>query len=623
MVKGVNPSLQPGHSEPSSQFIHGTVRTFNQDMALIDNYSFAKIVLSLGSLACLLVYPAISQRSTNALMAQTPPVRPSVPPPRTTPISPDTLPERTLPEELLPPLPPLDELLSPDESLTPEDGLGEGEATFYVAEIRVVGSTVFDQADLADLLDPYRDRNISFNDLLQLRSLITERYVDAGYLTSGALIPPQTVVDDTVTIQVIEGELEDIIVNGTQRLDSAYIRSRVGLVAQPPLNVNKLLAGLQRLQLDPLIETVSADLQAGVRQGTSLLVIEVMEADSFALNTSLANSRSPNIGGTQVTVGVDEGNLFGIGDRIRLDYKHTDGSDGVDFSYTLPVSPNNDTIRLAAGYSDSRVINSDFSVLDISSDSAYYELGYRRPLIETPTQAAALGLTLSHQSSQTRLGLDDIGPFPLSPGADENGRTRISAVRFSQEWTQRSQSHVLALRSQFNIGLDLLDANISDNAPDSRFLSWRGQGQWVKRLGKAEQLFFLRGDVQLSANDLLSQEEFSLGGAQSIRGYRQDALRRDNGALLSAELRWPIARIPELDGVLQVTPFIDAGTVWNHNGNNPGPDTLVGTGFGLLWQQGNNFSARLDWGIPLVDLDTDENGLQDSGLHFSIQYTPF
>ena len=58
-----------------------------------------------------------------------------------------------------------------------------------MAEIRVVGSTVFDQADLADLLDPYRDRNISFNDLLQLRSLITERYVDAGYLTSGALIP--------------------------------------------------------------------------------------------------------------------------------------------------------------------------------------------------------------------------------------------------------------------------------------------------------------------------------------------------------------------------------------------------------------------------------------------------
>ncbi|NEQ55402.1 MAG: ShlB/FhaC/HecB family hemolysin secretion/activation protein [Leptolyngbya sp. SIO3F4] len=587
-------------------------------MALIDKNLLAKILLGFGQCSCLLFYPAISQRPANALLAQVSPVPPGTTLPDRAlprPVPPETLPEETLPDELLPPLPPIDELLSPGETAPLEDGLGEGDATFYVAEVKVVGSTVFDEADLADLLEPYRDRQVSFNELLQLRSDITDRYVKAGYLTSGAFIPPQTVVNDTVTVQVIEGTLEDIIVNGTRRLDPAYIRSRVGLVAQPPLNVEKLLAGLQRLQLDPLIETVSADLQAGVQQGTSLLVIDVVEADSFAVNTSLANSRSPNIGGTEVIVGVDEGNLFGIGDRISLDYKHTDGSDGVDFSYTLPISPNNDTLRFAAGYSDSRVINSDFSVLDISSDSAYYELEYRHPLIETPTQEAALGLTLSHQSSQTRIGLDDIGPFPLSPGADENGRTRISALRFFQDWTQRSQSHVLALRSQFNVGLDLLDATINDGAPDSQFFSWRGQGQWVKRLGKDNRLLFVRGDLQLAADDLLSQEEFSLGGGQSVRGYRQDALRRDNGALLSAELRWPVARVPELDGVLQVTPFIDVGTVWNHNGNNPGVDTLVGTGFGLLWQQSDNFSARIDWGIPLVDLDTDDEGLQDSGIH--------
>ncbi len=556
-------------------------------------------------------YPAMSQTSTAALWAQR------------SPLPPDTLPDPELPEELLPPLPSADELLSPSDPLVPESPLGEGNATFYVENIRVVGSTIFDQADWADLLEPYQLRQVSFNELLQLRSQITQRYVDSGYLTSGALIPPQTLVDDTVTIQVIEGELEDILVNGTQRLDPAYIRSRIGLVAQPPLNVDTLLAGLQRLQLDPLIETVAADLQAGIKPGTSLLVVEITEADSFAVNTGFANSRSPNIGEAQVTLGVQEGNLFGIGDRITLDYDHTDGSDGVDFSYTLPVSPNNDTLRLAAGYSDSRVINSDFSVLDISSDSAYYELGYRRPLVETPTQAVALGLTLSHQSSQTRLGIGDIGPFPLSPGADDNGRTRISAIRFFQEWTQRSQSHVLAMRSQFNLGVDWLDATINEDAPDSRFFSWQGQGQWVKRLGKDDRFFFLRGNVQLAADDLLSQEEFSLGGGQSVRGYRQDALRRDSGALLSAELRWPVARVPEVDGVLQVTPFLDVGTAWNHNGNNPGPDTLVGTGFGLLWQQNDDLSVRLDWGIPLVDLDTDNEGLQDSGIHFSIQYTPF
>ncbi|MEO0541321.1 MAG: ShlB/FhaC/HecB family hemolysin secretion/activation protein, partial [Cyanobacteria bacterium P01_A01_bin.105] len=440
----------------------------------------------------------------------------------------DQIPDPPLPSAPLPTLPDPDELLPsgapelPDRDRTPSD------ATFFVSDIDIQGSTVFTDADFADLIAPYVGRQVSFDELLQLRTAITERYVDAGYLTSGALIPPQTLVDDVVMLQVLEGQLEDIMVTGTTRLQNNYIRSRINRVATPPLNVDNLLAGLQRLQLDPLIETVSADLQAGVRPGTSLLVLEITEADSFAVNAGTANNRSPNIGGTQRTLGVSEGNLLGIGDKFSLDYKNTDGSNGFDVSYTLPVSPNNDTIRLAAGYSNSRVINSVFSALDISSDSHYYELGWRHPFIETPTNDFAVGLTLSYQESQTRLGLDDIGPFPLSPGADNNGSTRVTALRFFQEWTQRSEQHVLALRSQFNLGLDAFNSTVNAIGPDSQFLSWRGQGQWVQLLGR-DTLFFLRGDAQFALDDLLSIEEFGIGGAQSVRGYRQDALLRDNG----------------------------------------------------------------------------------------------
>ena len=534
----------------------------------------------------------------------------------------EATPDAPLPDETLPTLPDPNELLAPVTPSGPGGGLNEADATFFVSDIDIQGSTVFSEADFAEWVAPYVGRQVSFNDLLQLRSAITDRYVEAGYLTSGALIPPQTLVDDVVILQVIEGDLEDIVITGTTRLNETYVRSRVERVATPPLRVESLLVGLQRLQLDPLIETVSADLQAGVRPGTSLLVLDITEAESFAVSALTANNRSPNIGGTQRTLGISEGNLLGLGDKITFDYKNTDGSNGFDLSYTLPISANNDTLRFAAGYSGSRVINSVFSVLEISSDSYYYELGWRHPLVETPTNELAIGLTLSHQRSQTRLGIDNIGPFPLSPGADDNGSTRVTALRFFQEWTQRSEQHVLALRSQFNLGLNALNATVNPTGPDSRFLSWRGQGQWVQLLGR-DTLFFLRGDAQLAFDDLLSAEEFGLGGAQSVRGYRQDALLRDNGALLSAELRLPIARIPELDGILQVTPFVDAGRAWNFDGSATGPNTLAGTGIGFLWQQGDDFSARLDWGIPLVDLPGDNNGWQDSGVYFSIQYTPF
>ncbi|MBE9108666.1 ShlB/FhaC/HecB family hemolysin secretion/activation protein [Nodosilinea sp. LEGE 07298] len=533
------------------------------------------------------------------------------------------IPETPLPDQPLPPLPPLEELLPSVEPQPPESPLEGTDTTFFVGNIDITGSTVFSQADFADLVAPYLNRQVSFSELLDLRSAITERYIAAGYVTSGAIIPPQTLVDDTVTVQVIEGELEDIVVAGLNRLNPAYVRSRIGLASNPPLNIDRLLAGLQRLQLNPLIETVVADLQAGSRPNASILVVNVAEADSFAVDVSLDNYGFPSVGAGQRRLLLSEGNLAGWGDRIALEYENTDGSNEIDASYTLPVSPNNDALRFRAGYSNSRVIDPNFDVLDISSDSFYYEFGYRHFLIETPTEELTLGLTLSHQRNQTFLGLDNIGPFPLSPGADSQGITQVTALRFSQEWSQRSQHHVLAFRSQFSFGLDLLNATLNDTGPDSRFLAWRGQGQWLQRLG-ADTVLLLRGDAQLTTDDLLSQEKFGLGGALSVRGYRQDALLRDNGMLLSAELRSPIARIPELDGTLQLIPFLDAGLAWDAHTNSPSaPNTLISTGLGLLWQQGDSLSMRLDLGIPLVPLAEERNGLQESGLYVSVRYMLF
>ncbi len=536
---------------------------------------------------------------------------------------PDLQPEDRLPEQPLPKLPPVDDLLgNPDSPNTPEGISGNSEDAFVVNGIELVGSTVFTNADFADLFAQYSGRAVTFNELLQLRSAVTQRYVEAGFLTSGAFIPPQTLEGGVVTVQVIEGVIEDIEIVGTRRLSPKYIRSRLGLAAQPPINADKLLEGLQRLQIDPLIETVSADLQAGVRPGTSILRVEVTEADSFALSVGLDNGRSPNIGSVRRQISLNEGNVFGIGDRAFLSYSNTDGSNSLDASYSVPVSPHNTRINLDGGLSQSRVIDDTFDVLDISSDAYYYEVGVTHPLIESPTQELSLGLAFSHKQNQTSLGLDDIGPFPLSPGADDNGETRVSALRFSQAWTQRSQQQVLAARSQFNLGLGVLDAtDNSGDEPDSQLFSWRGQGQWVRLLGD-DALFFLRSDVQLAANSLLSSEQFGLGGQQTVRGYRQDAFLRDNGALLSAEARFPIIRFSE-ESIVQIAPFLDTGVAWNNKDTPAGSNVLIGTGVGLLWQQGDDLSARLDWGIPLVDIDSAGDSLQDSGIYFSLRYNLF
>jgi len=553
--------------------------------------------------------------STPAL-AQTSPATPPLPriPPGVIPLGPPS--DQPLPDPL-PPLP-ADDLLPPAPPL-PERPPAIPDV-IRVREFRVIGSTVFSPEELAAVTAPFTHRDLTFAELLQARSAVTQLYVERGYITSGALIPPQTIDAGIVTIQVIEGSLEAIDITGTRRLNPSYVRQRLARATTVPLNRERLLQALQLLQLDPLIQRVVADLQAGTRLGTNVLQVTIEEADPFSLEIGIDNGRSPSVGSFRRQVQATHLNILGLGDRLSLGYLNTDGSHEINGSYTLPLNARNGTLRLSVGHADSQVIEPPFDRAGISAPSHYYELTLRQPLHQTPTNELALSLTASRQESQTIV--DGFGPVPLSTDADEQGRTRVSALRFGQEWTQRSSQHVLAVRSQISLGVDWFDANVSDLAADSRFWSWRTQGQWVRRFAP-ETLLLIRADWQLASDALVAVEQFSIGGPQSVRGYRQDALLTDNGVLLSAELRLPVLRVTSIDGVLQVVPFLDVGTGWNHDMPPLTGETLVGVGVGLVWQQDDRLSARLDWGIPLVPIADNPQTWQENGIYFSVIYTLF
>ncbi|HAJ64306.1 MAG TPA: hypothetical protein DCP31_37945, partial [Cyanobacteria bacterium UBA8543] len=510
------------------------------------------------------------------------------------------------------PLPPPEQLLEspPSGPQTPEPSPGKVPETITIQRFEFEGNTVFSDEELAKVTAPFTNRPISFAELFQARSAVTQLYLDKGYITSGALIPPQALEGGVAKIQVVEGGLEGINVTGTRRLNPNYVRSRIAIATKKPLNRERLLEALQLLQLNPLIQNLSAELSAGTRPGLSLLEVKVSEAKTFGVEISADNNRSPSVGSFRRRVQLNEANLLGLGDGISVSYNNTDGSNGVDFNYTLPINPRNGTVRFSYGFTDSDVIEDPFNELDINSTSRYYEISVRQPIVQTPTQELALGLVATRQESKATF-IEDL-PFP-APGTDEQGQTRVSALRFFQEWTKRNSREVLAARSQFSLGIGALDATINPDPPDSRFFSWRGQAQWVRLLA-ADTLFLIRTDVQLSDRALVPLEQFGLGGQQSVRGYRQDLLLTDNGALVSAEVRIPILRLPKQNALLQVAPFVDFGAGWNHGQRaDPEQNVLVATGIGLQFQLSDRLTIRLDYGIPLVSVDSSKRTWQENG----------
>lgn len=484
-----------------------------------------------------------------------------------------------------------------------------------VKQVRVVGSTVFTPAELDKIVASFIGKESTFEDLLAIRTAIAQLYLDRGYTTSGAFLPPQDVSDGTVAVQVIEGELERIDLKGLARLKPEYVRDRIGIATQAPINIPRLEAALQLLQSAPLFASVQAELKAGTAPGRSVLEVTLKETPTVKGDLIVENRDSPSVGAIRYSTSLNSINLLGFGDRLNAEVGFTSGIGSYGIGYDFPINAYDGRLSLSYSRDNSRIIEQPFSPLDINGTSQTMSLGWRQPLVRTPNQEFAIGLGLDLRESQTYL-LGNI-PFSFSPGA-EDGKSRVTAIRFSQDWISRSSTQVLAARSQFSLGIGAFNATVNDSGTDGRFLSWLGQFQYVQSLGQ-DAILIGRIAAQLSSSSLLPIEQFSIGGLDTVRGYRQNRLVGDNGVVGSIEVRLPIVREPEGIGLIQIAPFFDIGTIWNHTGVAFNPSTLASIGMGLRWQIGSVATIRLDYGLPLNRTDRPGNSIEDNGFTFSIR----
>jgi hemolysin activation/secretion protein len=551
----------------------------------------------------------------------------STPPPGVT-IPPNT-PERveeTIPKPLESPLPtpetpetnPTPSVTTPNNPPVNQEN-SPGNERFSIKKIEVLGNTIF-QPEISKIVQKYEQKKeISFDDLINLRTEITQLYVDNGYVTSGAFIlndRPDDIENGNVTIQVVEGKLEGLEIKGLQRLEDSYVRNRIKIATTVPLNKQRIEEALQLLQLDPIIGRVNAELIAGSSPGLNILQVELTEAPAFHTGIVIANNQSPSIGSNQASIFAVHDNFTGFGDQLSLEYGLTEGLDIYNISYKLPINAKNGTLNVRYGNNNSKITEAPFNNLDIRSNSETLSFGFRQPLIRKPQTEFAVGIGFDLRRSQTFL-LDNI-PFSFSEGA-ENGESRVSVIRFYQDWVHRNATEVLAARSQFSFGIDAFDATVNSTGTDARFFSWLGQFQWVQQLTNRI-LLLTRIDTQLTPDSLLSLEKFSIGGVDTVRGYRQNQLVSDNGILGAVELRIPLSSNPI---TLQLTPFLEIGSGWNNRGDNPNPSLIASAGLGMEWQVFRGLNVRLDYGIPLFEVKDKGDSLQDNGFYFSLQYQPF
>jgi hemolysin activation/secretion protein len=452
----------------------------------------------------------------------------------------------------------------------------------YVRRVDVVGSTVLSDDEIRSAAAPFEGRDLASEDLEALRIALTRLYVERGFVNSGVVLPDQTVTDGVVTYHAIEGALTDVTISGNRWFRSGYLRRRLTL-GGTPLNVNDLQERIQLLLEDERIRRLAADLKPGLRPGESLLDVRVEDQQPFRLLLDINNHQSPSNGAERGIATVENLNLLGLGDTLSLSYGRSDGLDPLlDFRYAVPVTARDTTVSVQYRRNALTVVEQPFREIGIESETEAFTIGVRQPLYHVPGTLVAAEL-IGERLSETTTLLGE--PFPLLPGASSSGETTVAALRFVLDGVHRTQNQVIAARSRLSVGVDALGATVHDDsdAPDSRFVSWLGQFQWVRRLPVLDSYVIFRSDLQLTPDSLLTLEQIAAGGRFSVRGYRENTVVRDNAFLASVEMRLPLVRDRRWAEYLEVAPFYDYGRAWYAVLETPDPPDLSSVGLGLRW----------------------------------------
>jgi len=496
---------------------------------------------------------------------------------------------------------------------------------FLVRGFRVHGATVFSDEELAEILDPYNGREISSEELADIRAALTRLYVDHGYVNSGALVRDQDLTDGIVDIQIVEGRLGAIRVSGQRRFRESRLRDRIAVGLKPPLDLRKLENNLQLLQQDPRIERLHARLLPSERLGEATLLVRVEERRPYRLDIEASNYAPVAFGGVRGQFRLAHENVLGFGDTLASRFLVAEGLLRVDGRYEYPLNARGTLLQLRGEYSNSRIVEEPFDILDIETDYYAARIGVTHPFYRSPRTQILAGLLLEWRRADTCFGaLEDLigcDPFDFVESGSIAGESTVSVARFNLEWERLERNQVFAARSLLSAGIPVLGARSSGVFPDGVFVAWLGQFQWARRFEPWGIQTILRTDVQLTSDALPTLEQIPVGGHASVRGYRENQVVRDQAVITSLELRLPVWRA-EGRSIVELAPFFDFGYAFNRNRATPEPDTLASAGIGLRLFPHRSVEAQLYWGYQIDEVATSGN-LQDDGVQFRVRWKPF
>ncbi|ENI8091290.1 ShlB/FhaC/HecB family hemolysin secretion/activation protein [Salmonella enterica] len=530
------------------------------------------------------------------------------------------------------PAPPADvPLIQSTDSKTQQRLVDDHHTTVVVRKVVFTGTPPDYQGttenDLHKQVAAFLNRPLTFSDLQSLTQQVTDLYRQDGLLVAQAILPPQTVKNGVLTIQVIPGRYAANQLNNATALKSAVVQRLIRTTTPEGEVVTRRQLVREALLLNE-IPGVSAQvsLAAGDRQGTTRPQVTITPGKRYGGYVGLDNQGDPTTGRSRVMAGFYANELLGYGDQLRVDlldaYENSDLFNGA-IDYSALVSGYG--TRVGANYSH---LNYRYNLNGegFNGYSDNWGLYINQPWIRTAEARVDIRLDAGQQLLTDRY--PQAFALALSDG-ERNGRKQVNVGALSMLGSVATTPGGLsAFTLRGTVGdMDYRNATSEAFSGDNR-KNVTGQFSRLNYQFSHEQSiwgpvsFYTSLNGQLASHNLDSSQKFLMGGPGAVRAYDVGDGSVDEGNVVTAEVRsdWsiPVLRWLGHDPKLTVAAFYDQG--WGtQNKDNTNPVTqgrltdkdnwfsLAGSGLYATVADAGNYALTLTWAHRTGDVDPVSN----------------
>jgi len=475
--------------------------------------------------------------------------------------------------------------------------------------------------------------------LSRLAKSITQRFRQAGFILTQVILPEQDINQGLIVFQVLEGYLENVVVNGSTDYEQSVLMSPFNKLIELPLNNQSLEAAMLHLNDFPGL-TLAGILRPGGNPGTTELVLDIKEEKKIDASLLFDNYGTDFTGKHRAWFGVNYNNPSGVGDKLGINIVRTEGPDSavygsLNFQYPfyIPTSVFKGDYLVGAEYSrNSFQLGQQLEALKIKGISDTINIFLQKNLTRARSESIFSRVGFTHKNSSTEQLSHNIAKDTLS----------VLSVHISSDNLLLTE----AMSYQFSLGLHqgiggLFGATGKQGSEDSSRVGGSGalaSGTFNKISLNYTQFyavnpnnsFTMRINAQVSKDLLISMEQMPLGGPNNVRAYPTSEYLFDTAAFLTTE--WKInlnsfymdqyPSLKQQKEKLELALFLDlaAGYLNDPLVNEVKSTSIKGYGIGLLLQNKtkNLLTSRVDIARPIGSIRASNN--QSFQIHFNMAY---